>query len=161
MYILIGIMRQWFLRSLLEDLPSYLLIALENYIKKVGLQKSLYHMNPSQGATVYDLVNCGPRTRFTVINDMIVSNCVQSTAHDVTMRYIYILQQEREKLRIPMRPWMVDEHDATVWEVPDRYVPQTIEVFNKAMDTLNDTLGWGIKFKGSVKTGKSLAIKCD
>ncbi len=91
----------------------------------------------------------------------ITNRFVQSTAHDVTMRYIYILQQEREKLGIPMRPWMVDEHDATVWEVPDRYVTQTVEVFNKSMDTLNETLNWGIKFKGSVKTGKSLAIKCD
>lgn len=91
----------------------------------------------------------------------IVNRFVQSTAHDVTMRYIYILQQEREKKSIPMRPWMVDEHDATVWETPDRYVPQVVEVFNNAMTTLNNTLGWGIKFKGSVKTGKSLAIKCE
>lgn len=91
----------------------------------------------------------------------IVNRFVQSTGHDILMYYILLLNRAKDLHKIPMRPWMVDEHDATIWEVPDFAVERARQLLLDTYDELNNILQWGIKFKGKVAVGKSLAIKCD
>jgi hypothetical protein len=91
----------------------------------------------------------------------IVNRFVQSTGHDILMYYIMLLDRARKKYKIPMRPWLVDEHDATVWEVKDSSVKQVEDLFYSTYEELNNILGWGVKFKGKVKIGRALDVKCD
>jgi len=91
----------------------------------------------------------------------IVNRFVQSTGHDILIYYLRLLNERRTRERLPMRPWLVDEHDATIWEVPDRHAEAIKQVFLDTYEELNDVLQWGIKFTGKVKIGKNLGIKCD
>ena len=89
----------------------------------------------------------------------IVNRFVQSTGHDILMYYLLLINRKRKERNIPMRPWQPDEHDATIWEVPDEYAQQVKEVFEECLVELNETLSWGIKFKGNVKIAKDLSVK--
>lgn len=83
----------------------------------------------------------------------IVNRFVQSTGHDILMRYLLILSDTRMG---SMRPWLVDEHDATIWECHESEVELTRNIFEQAFITLNGELGWDIKFTGDIKVADNL-----
>jgi DNA polymerase I-like protein with 3'-5' exonuclease and polymerase domains len=91
----------------------------------------------------------------------IVNRFVQSTGHDILVYYLRLLSEGRRARKLDMRPWLVDEHDATVWEAPDEQAEQVKQLFLDCYDQLNDITKWGIKFSGKVRIGKSLAMKVD
>jgi DNA polymerase I-like protein with 3'-5' exonuclease and polymerase domains len=91
----------------------------------------------------------------------IVNRFVQSTGHDILMRYVYLLDKRRKVENLPMRPWFIDEHDACVVEVQNAAVKRVMQVFKEVYDELNAELDWGVKFSGKIRSGQSLAIKCD
>jgi DNA polymerase I-like protein with 3'-5' exonuclease and polymerase domains len=91
----------------------------------------------------------------------IVNRFVQSTGHDILMHYVYLLNNRRKVEGLKMRPWFVDEHDATIAEVADDQAEYVAQVFKETFDELNEKLQWGVKFVGKIRIGKSLAIKCD
>jgi DNA polymerase I-like protein with 3'-5' exonuclease and polymerase domains len=91
----------------------------------------------------------------------IINRFVQSTAHDLLLAYLAILDRLRKERNLPMIPWLVDEHDATVWQTPIGTEPQTEKAFLDAVEELNQQLQWDIIIKGSFKTGKNFGeIKC-
>ena len=91
-------------------------------------------------------------------NRDLLNRFVQSTGHDVFVKYIRILCKELEAQGIPYTPIIIDFHDSSTIEVPDEYEQRAIAVFNKSMDLLNAELGGRIKLKGVPMSGKNLAI---
>ena len=89
----------------------------------------------------------------------VVNRFTQSSGHDVLMHYILLINRRRLADKLDMRPWCVDEHDCTIWEVADEQVEAVTRVYEECLEELNKILGWGIKIKGQVKVGKSFAIK--
>jgi len=64
---------------------------------------------------VFDLLNCGPRNRFTVLTDagpVLVHNCCQTLARDILMP---ALQTAEQKGYLPI----LSVHDEAICEVPD------------------------------------------
>jgi len=103
-----------------------------------------------------------PLTIFYKKTKDIVNRFVQSTGHDILMHYLYLLQQIRLRDNIAMRPWMVDEHDATIWQAKESAVDQACAAYKEALDELNKMLvgnGWDITFSGEIKVGTSMAVK--
>lgn len=82
---------------------------------------------------------------------------IQSTGHDILVRYVRLVGQELDRRAIPWYPVVVDFHDAMAVEVPDRYVDQTIEVYMDSLDELNRQLGGDIQLKGTPSMGKNMA----
>lgn len=91
-------------------------------------------------------------------NRDLLNRFVQSTGHDIFVKYIRILCTELTRAGIPYVPIIIDFHDASTVEVPDAYEKQAIEVFARSMDLLNAELNGRIKLKGVPMSGKNLAI---
>jgi hypothetical protein len=89
----------------------------------------------------------------------IVNRNIQSSGHDFLMLYLQFL---RRRIQGKAVPWLADEHDATIWEVPDAHVPYVKTMFELAFDDLNEALGFDIKFSGDTKSALNLAeLKCE
>ena len=78
---------------------------------------------------------------------------VQSTGHDVLMQMLVFINEMRVDT---MRPYNVDVHDATIWQVREDKVDEAIKVFNDAYTRLNEALQWDVKIKGEVEVGDNL-----
>ena len=90
----------------------------------------------------------------------IVNRFIQSTGHDVLVRYIYLLEQELKN--ITWYPWIIDFHDETMIEVPNQHVFQATEAFIRAGQRLNEELNWDVPMTGAVEVGDTLAdFKCE
>lgn len=99
-----------------------------------------------------------PGQRFPVdLSKDCFSRFVQSTGHDVTLRFIYHIGKIREERSVPMVPWLLDKHDATTWQVNTKYLHQGVEAFEEAYRRLNAELQWSVQITGKVKTGNSMA----
>lgn len=73
---------------------------------------------------------------------------IQSTGHDILVRYVTLLSGELTRRGIPWRPILVDLHDATTIEVPADYSEAAVDCFNWAMDELNRQLNGIIRHRG-------------
>jgi hypothetical protein len=78
----------------------------------------------------------------------------QSSGHDFLQLYLQFLVR---RIKDKARPYMVDTHDSTIWEVADKNIPYVQTMFELAYDDLNEALGFDIKFDGDIKLGDSLA----
>lgn len=87
----------------------------------------------------------------------LLNRFVQSTGHDILVTYVHILTQLLDEEYIPWTPLIIDFHDATTVEVPEEYGQQTLQLFNKAMDILNDMLQGTIRLRGVPVIGRDLA----
>lgn len=87
----------------------------------------------------------------------IYNRFIQSTGHDILMKYIQILARLRQEREIAMVPWLVDLHDSTTWQVRDDHVELAKKAFADAYVELNSVLNWSVQIKGDVKIGKTLA----
>lgn len=79
---------------------------------------------------------------------------VQTTGHDVLLQYLMILQKNRTKT---MRPYNVDIHDATIWQVHKSEVEKAKKIMEDAYHELNNTLQWSVKIAGDVEVGDTWA----
>ena len=84
------------------------------------------------------------------------SRFIQSTGHDLLLRYVYFINNLRKERGVNMRPAHVDLHDATIWMVTEEDTARCVEVFEDAKVMLNDLLNWDIKLTGDVKVGDNL-----
>lgn len=82
---------------------------------------------------------------------------VQSTGHDILMKYVGILTRELTARGIPWAPIILDFHDATTVEVPEAEADRTVETFLWALEELNRQLGGRIQLKGIPTRGYNLA----
>ena len=78
---------------------------------------------------------------------------IQTTGHDVLLQYLAYVNQ----MRIPeMRPYHVDNHDATIWQVREDRADAGKQVLEEAYVRLNDTLQWTVKISGAVEIGDNM-----
>ena len=86
----------------------------------------------------------------------LVNRVVQSTGHDVLVKYIYILVGLLGDL--PWKPYIMDWHDEVILEVPEKYADRILHIMEKdAFRELNSQLGGIIPLKGSGKICHTLA----
>lgn len=86
----------------------------------------------------------------------ILNRFIQSTGHDILVKYIYILTCSLTGAGIPWQPLIIDLHDAATVEVPEQYADATVAVFESSMRILNEELGWSIQLKGVPTVGTSM-----
>ncbi len=79
---------------------------------------------------------------------------VQSTGHDVLMQMLVFINRLRRGTSA--RPFNVDVHDATVWQVRDHEVDKVVEIFHESYRLLNETLQWSVQIRGDVEVGNNL-----
>lgn len=88
----------------------------------------------------------------------IVNRVVQSTGHDLLVKYIRILSGILVEERIPWTPIVIDFHDESLIEVPEEYGEQVREIMEvQAYAELNAELGGIIPLKGSAIIARNLA----
>ena len=90
-------------------------------------------------------------------NKDLLNRFIQSTGHDILLKYIRILTDKLTMEGIDWNPILLDLHDATTVEVRNDQVPRAIEIFNEAMDELNLELGGDLKFRGVPTWGATLS----
>ena len=92
----------------------------------------------------------------------IVNRYIQSTGHDLLMFYIRLLKRNFNRNRIQAVPWLVDEHDATVWEIPENQGPEAVDNFDLTFKELNRIIQFPVTFTGDTKIAYNLAeLKCE
>lgn len=92
----------------------------------------------------------------------VLNRFVQSTAHDILVRYLWHIQNLRVERGVEMRPVLVDFHDETMWEAPEAEAPKVAAIMVDALKLLNDELGWDIKQTGEPEIVDNLAeVKCE
>jgi hypothetical protein len=87
----------------------------------------------------------------------LLNRCIQSTGHDILVRYVGIHTQLLTNMGIPWIPVILDLHDASTVEVPEECGALAAQAFLLALDALNQELGCTIKLKGVPTIGKTLA----
>lgn len=98
---------------------------------------------------VYDLLDAGPRHRFTVIGSktFIVSNC-QSTGHDCFIKFLLKTIRVLTDEGIECHPWSADVHDALYIEVPETEADRVCSLIKgKILDEWNKELGGTIALR--------------
>lgn len=94
----------------------------------------------------------------TIDNDKlkdVLNRFIQSTGHDVLMRFLTILRKESQGLS--WHPWLIDYHDETMVEVLENDANKMCQAFTRSLGLLNDQLGWDVKMTGGVKISDNLA----
>lgn len=87
----------------------------------------------------------------------ILNRFIQSTGHDILVKYIHILSRNLTRAGIPWTPIIIDFHDATTVEVPEGCADRTVDIFNRSMLELNELLNGTIKLRGTPVVGTTLA----
>ncbi len=87
----------------------------------------------------------------------LLSRVIQSSAHDLLQRFIYLLERQRQQHRIPMWPWIVDIHDESIWEIETSAAEAGIAAMTTALAQMNEELAWEIKIKGEPQLARNLA----
>lgn len=82
---------------------------------------------------------------------------VQSTGHDILVRYVRIFTEMLDAEGIPWSPVVIDFHDASCIEVHHDDCARATLVMNKGVDELNKQLGGSILLRGEPDIGVNLA----
>jgi len=136
-------------RIFLKTIPTYLTRKVENISLKVCHLKTYQSIFPERSEHVYDIINVGPNHRFTVMGDypILVSNCVQSTGHDVLMLYIKILRETLDERGLPYEWLISDFHDQFLLETDVDAAKDIWQTVNDAEDLLNKELDGDIRIQ--------------
>lgn len=87
----------------------------------------------------------------------LLSRSLQSTGHDILVKYIYIACHELDRRGIPWKPIVIDWHDSMCIEVPEDYGEAAKEVYEWSMVELNKQLQGNIQLGGTPTMGRTLA----
>jgi DNA polymerase I-like protein with 3'-5' exonuclease and polymerase domains len=90
-------------------------------------------------------------------NKDLLNRFIQSTGHDILIKYISILTRNLNAANIPWMPIIIDFHDATTVEVPEEYAEKTVQIFQQSMNELNEFLQGTVKLRGVPTVGYNLA----
>jgi DNA polymerase I-like protein with 3'-5' exonuclease and polymerase domains len=82
---------------------------------------------------------------------------IQSTGHDLLIRYIRIYTEELTRRGIEWYPLMIDWHDASCVEVREDQLEQAKQVMVWGVDELNRELNGRIKLRGEPDVGYNLS----
>lgn len=92
----------------------------------------------------------------------LVNRVVQSTGHDVTMRFIYYISKLRDASRLHLSPIIVDFHDETIWECPEEEGPAALALIEEALRLTNKELAGIIPIRSKPELIHCLAeSKCE
>jgi hypothetical protein len=153
-------MRTSLSKILLNDIPTYLSRRLLRFGIKAGLFNNSSTTSQKKSVPVYDIINAGPRRRFTVqgTKTFVVSNCVQSTGHDILQLWARITARRLTEAEINWKPTVWDWHDEIIIEVPDSQVALAKHIMEvDSFAELNQILGGTCPLKGSAAVAKTLA----
>lgn len=87
----------------------------------------------------------------------VLNRVIQSTGHDILVRYVAILTGLLRERGIHFMPWVIDLHDATTVEVPEEFRDVCVQAFHDAMYILNRDLGGTIQLRGTPESGYTMA----
>lgn len=87
----------------------------------------------------------------------ILNRFVQSTGHDILAKYVRILTNNLRAARIDYTPIILDFHDSTCVEVDESVADETVHLFKKSVDQLNDELKGTILLRGTPTCGVNLS----
>jgi DNA polymerase I-like protein with 3'-5' exonuclease and polymerase domains len=94
----------------------------------------------------------------------LVNRFCQSSGHDLLLKFLCHVDVLRTMMATPMKPWILDFHDETIWEVPEERAQEAADVLQMALGQLNKELAdfIDIPIKGDVEIVETLAgVKCD
>lgn len=86
-----------------------------------------------------------------------MNRVVQSTGHDILVKYIRLFTTELDKASIPWTPIIIDWHDASTIEVPEHYAETVVRIMDRAVDELNKIVGTKVPLRGEAEIGLNLA----
>lgn len=86
----------------------------------------------------------------------IVNLFVQSTGHDLLLTWVWHIDRLRRERGIQMRPFHVNQHDATTWAAPVAEATAAAAVLRDAYAALNAELAADVPITGSVDVGANL-----
>lgn len=87
----------------------------------------------------------------------LLSRFIQSTGHDILLKYIHILTDNLTDAKLEWYPYLLDMHDATTVEVREDQVELAVQVFKSSLDQLNTELSGELKIRGEPTVGWTLA----
>lgn len=87
----------------------------------------------------------------------VLNRFIQSTGHDILVRYIGILSRLLDESGIDWSPLIIDFHDASAIEVGERDLDKAIDCYEQALVVLNTELAGTIRLKGTPSYGTTLA----
>jgi hypothetical protein len=87
----------------------------------------------------------------------ILNRFIQSTGHDLLVKYVRIYTAELNRRGIEWHPLIIDLHDSTAVEVPERHMDEVVEVMKWGVDELNRQLQGTIQLRGEPDIGINLA----
>lgn len=88
----------------------------------------------------------------------ILNRFVQSTGHDILMKYVNLLTQALDReLPGSWKPLIIDWHDSAAIEVPFQFQETATRIMSRAVDTLNLELKGSIRLRGEPDSGIDLA----
>lgn len=90
-------------------------------------------------------------------NKDLLNRFVQSTGHDILIKYINLLSRNLDSAQIPWVPIIIDFHDASTIEVPEQYADATVRIFNESLRELNNILQGTITLRGVPTVGRNLS----
>jgi hypothetical protein len=108
---------------------------------------------------VYDLVDAGPRHRFTVIGNspVIVHNC-QSVGHDAHVLFQVLTAEALTEKGLDWYPWHMDLHDCLMFAVKKDEAEMAVDLLKTTVyPKLNHMLGGDIHLKGEPNVCRSWA----
>jgi DNA polymerase I len=80
----------------------------------------------------------------------------QSSGHDCLLSLVWHMRKVRDERKVPMRPWLVDLHDETIWTCPADAADAAAAVMREAYVRLQTELKTDIPLTGTVEVGQSL-----
>lgn len=90
-------------------------------------------------------------------NKDLLNRFIQSTGHDLLVKYVYILTDLLNREKLNWRPVIADFHDSTCVSVPIQDAELTVSLFNEAMDILNSEIQGSIRLRGTPTVGVNLS----
>jgi len=144
-----GMIKEYISKTLFETIPSYLMYKLTSCAYAVGLLPSSQNIHQEK-ADVYDLVDAGPRQRFTVLGNtpMIVHNC-QSVGHDAHVLFQVLTAETLTTQGLDWYPWHMDLHDCLIFAVRKGQAERAVDLLKDSVyPQLNHILGGEIPLKG-------------
>ena len=87
----------------------------------------------------------------------IVNRHTQASGHDILQLYIWNIQRLRKERGVEMYPWLVDNHDESIWEAPEAQAEAARQILIDALAATNAELGMSVKIKGDPMIADSLA----
>lgn len=92
----------------------------------------------------------------------LINAFTQSTAHDVLLWYVAILDKLVKEKGLDAYPLIDDVHDDSLWEVKEEQADEMVATLKEACNILNDRLQWKLPMIIDPLVGKNVwEFKCD